>query len=75
MLVNGETGYIIATRNAAEMAARLSALNNDRELAASMIENLWHKSDTRDWSDVGKDFLKLVAMALQSPASAAPPAR
>lgn len=75
MLVNGETGWIIPTRNAPEMAARLSALNNDRDLAASMIENLWHKSDTRDWSDVGKDFLKLAAMALQSRASAAPPAR
>lgn len=71
MLINGETGWIIPTRNAAEMAARLADLNNDRQLAASMVENLWQKCDTRDWSEVGKDFLKLAAMALQARASAA----
>jgi glycosyltransferase involved in cell wall biosynthesis len=71
MLTNGETGWVIPTRNAQEMAARLTLLNEDRQLAAGMVENLWQRCDTRDWSDVGKDFLHLAASALQARASAA----
>jgi hypothetical protein len=51
-------------------AARLTLLNEDRQLAAGMVENLWQRCDTRDWSDVGADFLKLAALALQAKASA-----
>jgi len=58
MLTNGETGWVIPTRDAREMAARLTRLNEDRQLAAGMVEISWQRCDTRDWSDVGKDFLK-----------------
>lgn len=71
MLINGQTGWIIPTRNSNEMAARLASLDQDRELAAGMVENLWQTCDTRDWSDVGKDFLKLAAFTLQARASTA----
>ena len=69
MLTNGETGWIIPTRSAGDIVSRLETLNNDRPLAASMVENLWQTCDTRDWSDVGADFLKLAALALQAKAS------
>lgn len=77
MVVNGENGWIIPIRQGAAMIDKLSDLNEDRQLPASMVENLWQRCDTRDWPDVGKDFLKLTAVALKIRASAtsAPPSK
>lgn len=64
MVTNGETGWIIPTRSSASMVERLRGLDADREGTASMVERLWDKCDTRDWSDVGRDFVVLAAQAL-----------
>jgi glycosyltransferase involved in cell wall biosynthesis len=69
MITNGETGWIVPIRSAGQIVAKLEALNNDREMTAGMVEKLWQECDTRDWSDVGRDFLKLAAAALTSRAS------
>jgi len=69
MIADGINGWIIPIRQTTAMIGKLAALNANRSLAASMVENLWQTCDTRDWSDVGTDFLKLAALALQAKAS------
>jgi glycosyltransferase involved in cell wall biosynthesis len=64
MVADGETGWIVPTRNSPKMIERLRALDQDREATAAMVQTLWDKCDTRDWADVGKDFIVLAAKAL-----------
>lgn len=66
MITNGENGWIIPTRRADLMTEKLLQLDENREQAVQMVENLWTKSDTRDWADVGRDFILLAAKALQA---------
>lgn len=65
MIVDGETGWIVPTRRADLSVGRLLAMHQNRETTVGMVENLWQKCDTRDWTDVGKDFMMLAARALQ----------
>lgn len=65
MIVNGESGWIVPTRRADLLIDRLQALDQDREATINMVENLWQKCDTRDWSDVGRDFIVLAARAFR----------
>jgi len=65
MIVNGDTGWIVPPRRADLIIERLRALDLDRETAIGVMEKLWESRDSRDWSDVAKDFMILAARALK----------
>jgi glycosyltransferase involved in cell wall biosynthesis len=65
LIQEGATGFIVPTRRPDLIIEKLRSLDENREQAIQMIENLWASQTTRDWSDVATDFIKLAALTVQ----------
>lgn len=61
LIVEGQTGYIVPTRRPDLIIEKLRSLNQNREQAIQMIEDLWNSQTTRDWSEVADDFIRLAS--------------
>lgn len=66
LIKEGTNGWVILPRDPAAMIDRLLRLHENRTLATAMVESLWQNCDTRDWLDVGRDFIELAAAALSA---------